>query len=403
MKKILKRITGVLLSISISLSTNFIGVTAATQQQFKDVKSTDWYYASVTKLVELNITSGAGNGMYKPNNSVTRAEFVTFICRALGLQPARNNPFVDTKKHWADGYITIALANNMISLPVNKKFRPNDAITRAETVEIMCRALNVQPDNTLKTPYTDVKANTGYINAAYSNYLMQGSIVKGQRYFYPNNKLTRGEVAKIIVNAYDYSKDKMAFLNKAMDEEQIPYPEEYIYTHGNLDFIPSSIHLSVVEANLRMEMGSEKLLANILEPLRKDYDYILIDTNPSLGPLTINALSAADSVIIPINPEYYATMGLTDLTKTILKIRKRINPKIQFEGILLTMCDMQTNLHREVCEEVIEAYRNGIKIFKVHISMGINVFLWIWKLFLIHSLVHDISDCGCYFSILICK
>lgn len=162
-------------------------------------------------------------------------------------------------------------------------------------------------------------------------------------------------------------------MTKAMDEEQLPYPGEYIYTHGNLDFIPSSIHLSVVEANLRMEMGSEKLLANILEPLRKDYDYILIDTNPSLGPLTINALSAADSVIIPINPEYYATMGLTDLTKTILKIRKRINPKIQFEGILLTMCDMQTNLHREVCEEVTEAYKNGMKIFKVHIPRSIRV------------------------------
>jgi len=154
-------------------------------------------------------------------------------------------------------------------------------------------------------------------------------------------------------------------MNKAMDEEELPNKAEYIHSHGKVDFIPSSIHLSVVEANLRMEMGSEKLLSNILEPLRSNYDFILIDTNPSLGPLTINALSAADSVIIPINPEYYATMGLTDLTKTILKIRKRINPGIQFEGILMTMCDMQTNLHKEVCAEVTEAYGNGMKIFKI--------------------------------------
>jgi chromosome partitioning protein len=137
-------------------------------------------------------------------------------------------------------------------------------------------------------------------------------------------------------------------MNKAMDEEEIPEKETYIYRQGKVDFIPSSIHLSVVEANLRMEMGSEKLLSNILEPLRKEYNFILVDTNPSLGPLTTNALSAADSVVIPINPEFYATMGLTDLTKTILKIRKRINPNIQFEGILMTMCDMQTNLHKEV-------------------------------------------------------
>jgi len=162
-------------------------------------------------------------------------------------------------------------------------------------------------------------------------------------------------------------------MNKAMDEEGLPDQSEYIYAHGNIDFMPSSIHLSVVEANLRMEMGSEKLLSNILEPLREKYDFILIDTNPSLGPLTINALSAADSVIIPINPEYYATMGLTDLTKTILKIRKRINPGIKFEGILMTMCDMQTNLHKEVCTEVTEAYENGMKIFKMQIPRSIRV------------------------------
>ena len=162
-------------------------------------------------------------------------------------------------------------------------------------------------------------------------------------------------------------------MSKAMDEEELPNKEEYIYHHGKVDFIPSSIHLSVVEANLRMEMGSEKLLSNILEPLRGDYDFILIDTNPSLGPLTINALSAADSVVIPINPEYYATMGLTDLTKTILKIRKRINPRIQFEGILLTMCDMQTNLHKEVCAEVKDAYGKGMKIFGGYIPRSIRV------------------------------
>lgn len=159
----------------------------------------------------------------------------------------------------------------------------------------------------------------------------------------------------------------------AMDEEKIPPKSEYVYRRGKIDFIPNDIHLSVVESNLRMEMGSEKLLFSILEPLRRDYDYILIDTNPSLGPLTINALSAADSVLITINPEFYATIGLQDLTKTILKIKRRINPKIEFEGILLTMCDMQTNLHKEVCAEVNEAYRGGMRVFKTSIPRSIRV------------------------------
>jgi len=126
-------------------------------------------------------------------------------------------------------------------------------------------------------------------------------------------------------------------MTMAMEEEELPPKSEYIHQRGKIDFIPNDIHLSVVESNLRMEMGSEKLLSNILEPLREDYSYILVDTNPSLGPLTINVLSAADSVLITINPEFYATIGLQDLTKTILKIKRRINPQIEFEGILLTV------------------------------------------------------------------
>lgn len=98
-----------------------------------------------------------------------------------------------------------------------------------------------------------------------------------------------------------------------------------------------------------------------------------LDTNPSLGPLTINALSAADSVLITINPEFYATIGLQDLTKTILKVKRRINPKIEFEGILLAMCEMRTNLHKKICAEVNAAYGGSMRIFKTYIPRTIDV------------------------------
>lgn len=186
----------------------------------------------------------------------------------------------------------------------------------------------------------------------------------------PQSNLT----ASLVQEDFHEIKITMAnLMSMAMDEVELPSKGEYILQRGKIDFIPNDIHLSVVESNLRMEMGSEKLLYSILEPLRGDYDYILIDTNPSLGPLTINALSAADSVIITINPEFYATIGLQDLTKTILKIKRRINPKIEFEGILLTMCDMQTNLHKEVSAEVHEAYRGGMRVFKTSIPRSIRV------------------------------
>lgn len=161
-------------------------------------------------------------------------------------------------------------------------------------------------------------------------------------------------------------------MTMAMDGEELPPKSEYIRKLGKIDFIPNDIHLAVVEANLRMEMGSEKVLSSILEPLREDYDFILIDTNPSLGPLTTNALSAADSVLITINPEFYATIGLQDLTKTILKVKRRINPKIEFEGILLAMCDLRTKLHRRICAEVNKAYGNSMKIFKTSIPRTID-------------------------------
>ena len=94
-----------------------------------------------------------------------------------------------------------------------------------------------------------------------------------------------------------------------IDDTTLPTPKRYIREKDGVDFISSSIYLSVVDAKLRLEMGAEKMLSGILEPLRERYDYILIDTCPSLGTLTINALAAADEVIITVNPQLLAMMG----------------------------------------------------------------------------------------------
>lgn len=131
---------------------------------------------------------------------------------------------------------------------------------------------------------------------------------------------------------------------KQIEDEEMPAPEDYIQSRNGVDFIPSSMVLSVVDAKLRLEMGAEKMLSNILEPLKDRYDVIIIDTCPALGALTINALAAADGVIITVNPQLLAMMGLQDFLKTVKKIKSRINPKLEVEGILLTMCDARTNL-----------------------------------------------------------
>ena len=99
------------------------------------------------------------------------------------------------------------------------------------------------------------------------------------------------------------------------------------------------------------------MLAEVLEPIKDRYDYVLIDTCPSLGMLTINALAAADEVIITVNPQLLAMMGLQDFLRTVSKIKKRINPTLTVAGILLTMCESRTTLCKVLTEEMTGSFR----------------------------------------------
>lgn len=158
-----------------------------------------------------------------------------------------------------------------------------------------------------------------------------------------------------------------------IDDEELPAQEEYIQSRNGVDFIPASMMLSAVEAKLRMEMGSEKMLSGILEPLRDRYDVILIDTSPSVGSLTINAIAAADEVIITVNPQLPAMMGLQDYLKTVTKIKNRINPNVSVAGILLTMCEDRTNLCKTVTEQVMDTFEGQVRVFKTRIPFTVKV------------------------------
>lgn len=162
-------------------------------------------------------------------------------------------------------------------------------------------------------------------------------------------------------------------LMSVIDDEDMLDAEEFILRRNGVDYIPASMMLSAVEAKLRMEMGSEKMLSYVLEPLRERYDFILIDTSPSLGALTINAIAAADEVIVTVNPQLLAMMGLQDYLKTITKIRNRINPKVSVAGILLTMCEPRTNLCKTVIEQVQDTFSGQIRVFDAKIPATVKV------------------------------
>ena len=128
----------------------------------------------------------------------------------------------------------------------------------------------------------------------------------------------------------------------------------------NLSVIPSSIQLAGAEVELASMEGGEIVLKQSLVPIRGAYDYIFIDCPPSLGLLTINALSACDSVIIPLQCEYYALEGLSQLIDTINLVKRRLNPLLKIEGIVFTMFDGRTNLSIQVVDEVKKHFRKDV-------------------------------------------
>ena len=140
---------------------------------------------------------------------------------------------------------------------------------------------------------------------------------------------------------------------------------------GFLDILPSTVRLAGAEIELVNTISREKILSNALQQLKKQYDYIFIDCPPSLGLLTINALTAADSVLIPIQCEYYALEGLGQLLNTIRLVQKHLNSKLVIEGVLLTMYDGRLNLSRQVAEDVRKYFDN--KVFNTVIDRNVRL------------------------------
>ena len=142
-------------------------------------------------------------------------------------------------------------------------------------------------------------------------------------------------------------------------------------TNYGVTVLPSSISLAGAEVELVNAIARESKLRHALDPLRSDYDYILIDCPPSLGLLTINALAAADSIIIPIQCEFYALEGVTQLKNTIDLVKNSLNPLLAYEGIVMTMYDSRTNLSQQIVENVKKHY--GYLVYDTLIPRSIRL------------------------------
>jgi chromosome partitioning protein len=159
--------------------------------------------------------------------------------------------------------------------------------------------------------------------------------------------------------------------NVITDEDFSPY--EGILTHSEgFDVMPSSIELSAMEMMLVTAMSREHAMQSWIDLIKHEYDYVLIDCMPSLGMITINALTAADSVIIPVQSHYLPAKGMTQLIKTVNKVKQQVNTRLKVEGILLTLVDGRTNIARDTIAEIRESYSSHISIFKTEIPIGVS-------------------------------
>ena len=139
-----------------------------------------------------------------------------------------------------------------------------------------------------------------------------------------------------------------------------------------VDLIPANLELSAMEFNLVNAMSRETALRNYLSEVKEKYDYILIDCMPSLGMVTINALSAADSVIIPVQAQYLPAKGMTQLLSTIAKVKKHTNRNLTIDGILLTLVDGRTNLAKSTVEALRENFGCRIRIYRTTIPIAVK-------------------------------
>jgi len=151
-------------------------------------------------------------------------------------------------------------------------------------------------------------------------------------------------------------------------------PLDGILRHAEgVHLMPSSIELSGLEMRMVNAMSREVVLRNYLEEVKPYYDAIILDCPPTLGMMTINALAAADRVIVPVQPEYLSVIGMTQLFDTVALVKKRINPGLRIEGVLITLANMRTNLAKNTMAIIQEAYGGSIRIFQQPVPYSTKV------------------------------
>jgi len=190
----------------------------------------------------------------------------------------------------------------------------------------------------------------------------QANMTMGLGYIQPDElPVTMPDIVQEIINI-GANDNKSELLNN----------REYILEGKEVDLIPSSIKLATIESHLSSAISRENVLKKLIQRIQDDYDYILFDTKPSLSIMTINALVAADEVLVPVQPQFFSAKGLELLFETIENIKGELNPKLKIAGVLVTMYSDRINIHKEIVKVIEEAFKEHLRIFDTKIPVSIK-------------------------------
>ena len=152
-------------------------------------------------------------------------------------------------------------------------------------------------------------------------------------------------------------------ISKIIDNKPFEALEGILQHAEGVDLMPASIELSSLDMRMMNAMSREFILRNYLDELKPHYNAIILDCPPTLGIMTINALTASTSVLIPVQPEYLSVVGMSQLFGTVTQVKKNVNPDLQIEGVLITLANMRTNLAKNTVEKIQEAYGGNVRVF----------------------------------------
>lgn len=161
-------------------------------------------------------------------------------------------------------------------------------------------------------------------------------------------------------------------MTRVVNEEELHVEDAILHHEEGIDLIPANIELSELEVSMVNVMSRETILRQLIEEIKDSYDYCILDCMPSLGMVTINALACADSVLIPVQAAYLPVRGLQQLIKTIGRVKRQLNPKLEIEGILLTMVDNRTNYAKEIAQLVYDSDSSAVKVFETKIPISVR-------------------------------